>query len=734
MAQPISPAAPGYCLAIFGTDNRFTAADVTKRWQYIKLNLKERGVIVLGFGSDGDTRLLKAMRQGAQLSSSTDSPRPEWGWFRANYSSEDCASYIQDTVHIATKLRTRLLNDKIKLRIGDFYATAKQLEQMIADHSKDKHLLTKSDLKLVDKMNFKAAEKLCSNNVINLLEKAPQNQGVVAFLKLIRLIIDSFLDSKIDVTRRIYSIWYCVFFLRIWRQWLISNKHKIGEHFISSNCYACVELNAHSLINIVMNIRDNPSLSSDMFLPVLFGSQKCEQTFRTMRSMTSTYSTVVNFNVRDILRRLDRIKTVNNILNDLNNVIIFPREQKRQEKMNVDTNSQVDLKQYTDSMIADAVERARFDALGHTRELGMSVEENSLNYAAIPPLKDLVREDKSLEDEEDMRIDDNIIDSSESSSLGSASVSTNDFQQRLQHFTSLPIEDEGINDDDLNNPNSHLFEDLCNMSNVGVMDNLILRSYDHKLLDETIEDGPYVRVTLGNKSKIVRKSSLCWLLEETKNRVSTDRLQRFVVKSIGRPEGRPQNTKALDSALIEVDNKNSSDPKVTNRKGRSKRGKRGISRESSDSSEDDDIIKYDDSPETETLSDSENDMRVNINKSEYQGETLEHSSSSSALTIALDINNYYAVFYDEGWFVGKLLKHVEGTADNSMVEIKFLRQNKRKKNEFKWPAKEDLSKVETGYIFFGPISMKENRSNIFNITEDVLGQINIAYRNKKQNY
>lgn len=215
MAQPISPAAPGYCLAIFGTDNRFTAADVTKRWQYIKLNLKERGVIVLGFGFDGDTRLLKAMRQGAQLSSTKDPSRPEWRWFQANYSTEDCASYAQDTVHIATKLRTRLLNDKIKLRFGDFYATAKQLEQLIAEHSKDKHLLTKSDLKLEDKMNFKAAEKLCSNNVINLLEQAPQNKGIVAYLKLMRLVIDSFLDPKIDVTHRIYLIWYCVFFLRI---------------------------------------------------------------------------------------------------------------------------------------------------------------------------------------------------------------------------------------------------------------------------------------------------------------------------------------------------------------------------------------------------------------------------------------------------------------------------------------------------------------------------------------
>ncbi|XP_044747029.1 uncharacterized protein LOC123308446 [Coccinella septempunctata] len=550
-----------------------------------------------------------------------------------------------------------------------------------------------------------------------------------------RLVIDSFLDPKIDVTHRIYSMWYCVFFLRIWRQWLTINKYKIGEHFISSNCYTCIELNAHSLINIVVNIRENPSLSSDMFLPVLFGSQKCEQTFRTMRSMTSTYSTVINFNVKDILRRLERIKTVNNIIHDLNNVISFPREQKRQEKMNIDTNSLVftDLKHYTDTMIADAVERARQDALAHTRELGMFVEENTMYNATIPPLKDLVKdesEDKSLEDEEDIQIDDNMIDNSDSSYRGSPNVSPNQLQPRLQHFTSLPIENEEINGDDLNNPNSHLFKDLCNISSVGVMDNLILRSYDQKLMDDKIEDGPYVRVTVGNKSKIIRKSSLCWLLEETKNRVSTDRLQRFVVKSTERPQ------RALEVGRKKL---NSLKSKGTYIKRSSKRGKRENSGDISDSSEDDTIIKYDDSPSTETFSenDSEAGIGINFNEGEYQGKNLEKKyypqhSSSSSLTISLENNKYYAVYYDEGWFIGKLLRHIDGTADNPIVEITFLKQNKRKKCEFKWPGKKDLSNVETQYIFFGPIAIKEKESGIFNITEDVLSQINIAYSNKKQ--
>ncbi|CAH0561721.1 unnamed protein product [Brassicogethes aeneus] len=82
------------------------------------------------------------------------------------------------------------------------------------------------------------------------------------------------------------------------------------------------------------------------------------------------------------------------------------------------------------------------------------------------------------------------------------------YRFQLKHFTSLPIENEEINGDDLDNPNSHLFKDLCNISSVGVMNNLILRSYDQRLMDKTIEDGPYVRVAVvGNEAEDIRESN-----------------------------------------------------------------------------------------------------------------------------------------------------------------------------------------------------------------------------------
>lgn len=54
-----------------------------------------------------------------------------------------------------------------------------------------------------------------------------------------------------------------------------------------------------------------------MFIPWSYSSQACEEMFRTARSMTSTYSTMINFSMNDILKRLTRIQLLNSIQNDL---------------------------------------------------------------------------------------------------------------------------------------------------------------------------------------------------------------------------------------------------------------------------------------------------------------------------------------------------------------------------------------------------------------------------------
>lgn len=58
---------------------------------------------------------------------------------------------------------------------------------------------------------------------------------------------------------------------------------------------------------------DNPEL----FLPWLYSSQPCEKLFRQARSMSSTFSTMVNFSLLETLRRLKRIQALHEISADL---------------------------------------------------------------------------------------------------------------------------------------------------------------------------------------------------------------------------------------------------------------------------------------------------------------------------------------------------------------------------------------------------------------------------------
>lgn len=161
-------------------------------------------------------------------------------------------------------------------------------------------------------MNFDVVEKLCVPRVTELLSSIPDSQGTVQFLILIRHILNSFLNKKLRIEERIYSMWYTTLFLRLWRRWLQENGYSIDKNFITSNAYTYIELNAHGLLILLEKSRE-----SCEFTPWLYSSQPCEKTFRQIRSMTSTFSTIVNFNLLSILRRLNRLQILSEISTDL---------------------------------------------------------------------------------------------------------------------------------------------------------------------------------------------------------------------------------------------------------------------------------------------------------------------------------------------------------------------------------------------------------------------------------
>lgn len=134
--------------------------------------------------------------------------------------------------------------------MGNYFATVDHLMELTRAFFKDKHLLTVSDLKAEDKMNFLSAEKMCCNKVnkvLTILADIPNTHATIAYLQTMNYILTAFLDKEISTEEQIYKMWFSVFFLRIWKIWLKSNtEYNIGNNFITTNCYNCIEINAHS--------------------------------------------------------------------------------------------------------------------------------------------------------------------------------------------------------------------------------------------------------------------------------------------------------------------------------------------------------------------------------------------------------------------------------------------------------------------------------------------------------
>ena len=131
VAQCLNSKVPPYCLACLGTDNCFSATDILIRWKYIYAECKKRNISVISFGSDGDSRNLRAMKISSQFNLASDHdkslftrspsiladkmPYPEtWTWFWVE--NPTTIAYMQDMVHIAVKMKSRLL----KLFTGAF--------------------------------------------------------------------------------------------------------------------------------------------------------------------------------------------------------------------------------------------------------------------------------------------------------------------------------------------------------------------------------------------------------------------------------------------------------------------------------------------------------------------------------------------------------------------------------------------------------------------------------------
>ena len=540
---------PPFCLAVIGTDNCFDATVILKRWQYIIEQCNARNISVISFGSDGDTRLLTSMRLSIKLhnyspkqyqqqlnslnkvaissNKSLTIPTSWKSWFSVNNMAS--TTFVQDPVHLAVKLKARLLTYSQILPMGNFCALSTHLSLIQASFTKEQHNLRAKDLDHQDRQNFEAALRITSANVLSLLDEIPDSKGTKYYLEISRSILECFLSKELDIATRIKEAWFALFFARYWRKWLLLQKeYTLERNFISLNSYLCIEINAHAIIILVLSLRAQ-GLSECCF-PWMLGSQPCERAFRAARSMTPTFSTMINFTVLGLIRRLHKLQIQVDLEAESESTgIIYPHKLTHDKKSGLHKDTVNYCNQaITDKEIEEAVYQSLQKARIRVEELGM--KETLINNKQW---------DNTYGDSKNIQLsakseDDDVMDIPEEYIPAISELDKKEIKDVVYNLEQL--EEKKVIDMEI--PETELTTKYLCYQTQSETDGKscipIYRAADPEASDQHDQkkrklNCKFISVAHNGETIYIRKSTIVWLFQEGE-RVSSDRLFRVRVK------------------------------------------------------------------------------------------------------------------------------------------------------------------------------------------------------------
>ena len=294
----------------------------------------------------------------------------------------------------------------------------------------------------------------------------------------------------------------------------------------------CVEINAHSLLAFIFILRDKFQADSECFLPLMLGSQSCERVFRSLRSMTGTFSTVVIFSMLGMLQRLHKLHIQIECQSKSENAsgICFPRQERygrRKDGSKTHSSYSLDI---SNENIYKCMKKSEKRAQDSMERLGMVDELKKLNVWTIPPVPPHIL-DHTQSDEDDDDDDDD----------GETIEKNSDYESVEDPFTSssdnIPNLMEDIN---------HLYINKAIDITVKTKADKIRQALPFKKTDKQdigipvytksndqlseIQRSSFVEVDiLGKENIYIRKRTAVWLLQDTE-RLSADRLFRVRAK------------------------------------------------------------------------------------------------------------------------------------------------------------------------------------------------------------
>ncbi|CAF1351263.1 unnamed protein product [Rotaria sp. Silwood1] len=538
---------PTTVLAAYGTDHKLTAIDILKRWLIIYKKFYSRGIRVLGFSTDGDPKYLRAMRLAANffvrtqilniynntLAFKVKIPLNWMSWFFL--SSTQLFLFVQDGVHLCTKIRNRMLSKSAELTMGSYEISMEHLHDLIRSTNKLDHNLSISDLNVKDKQNFVSCQKISDDKVLNLLLLNDKYRGTYNYLLILNLLITAYTERAIALSDRIYYASIVLFYVRLWRICLhierpprkstLSEKNKNKKkyqspHFITSNALLCIELNAHYLIYVYLLVEQNVLPQSIAESIYLFSSQPCENIFRNARALSGVYSTRINFTIMQFLKRLNKLNALTELKHfeetNTEQKIVFPVHHKIRRFMDKkESNNNTGLTSFNTHDLEKIILHA------------YEVAQEMINFVDLS---------NSL-------IKNNMFNIEQSSKIAKQLLQLNCLtESKVVDVDGSTDEEETSDDEDLDTYNNELADimydgDFSEDESITTnsFENLQGTTYSGMRLKKSVSSSnvhKYFPVNIHGETFYLHKQTATWYLQEKQQRVPCDRLQRVQTKAV----------------------------------------------------------------------------------------------------------------------------------------------------------------------------------------------------------
>lgn len=286
-----------------------------------------------------------------------------------------------------------------------------------------------------------------------------------------------------------------VFCLRYWRLWLTCDEvYSLEKNFISSNAYLSVEINAHSLLLLVRKCRkeNDPAL----LLTWLYGSQQCESFFRAIRSLCPVGLNKPNTTEGEFLDRSRKAEANLQLQQQgAKDGVVYRRDIEKKNRSG-GTHEAMKLTELpSDIDLFRELKKSQQSAKKKMNDLGIFLEgKDSKNFAFSPSYGRKIRNNIITETE----LHDGNEDEPE-------------------------IVDEG-DDQDLDDHDIQVFKSLHQATFKDFSSHL-----SSSPLKGSDEETPPAFVKLADSDgnvRLVRKSTMCWYLEDGMRKMSNDRILR----------------------------------------------------------------------------------------------------------------------------------------------------------------------------------------------------------------